>query len=207
MAINDWVTSEEGTKTITAVFRPRRGLDERLLEAIDAAEKRNPCLGYQIIEVPNSWVETTKRRYMNPDDLLKQANLTPKEKTGTTRYELTDRFEYFIRIPLTEDGSTVNLVEALKREDPDNPRSGLKFAQKLIDNPELLKQDGAIKVERSGEHFLTIMRYVNRPDVLEITLAKPTTTEITFQGRIAKVNQYVNRIFRSLDKKKLVRYE
>ncbi len=200
--IKNWVTEGEQTRRISAVFRPRRGLEEKLLQAIDTANKREPIVGFHIVEVPNKWLETTKRRYFNPDDYMK----IEKDDKGTTRYGIGN-FEYFIRIPLTEEGAGMNLVEALKREDPENKRVGLKFAKQLLENPTLMKPDDAIKLESFGEHFLTIMKYCGRPDILEITLARRTTTEETFKARVEKVNQYINRIFRALDNKGLVRYE
>ncbi|MBI4918891.1 hypothetical protein HY837_03110 [archaeon] len=200
MVIKDWVIDGEQTRRISAVFRPRRGLEEKLLVAIDTANKREPTIGFHIIEVPNNWLETTRRRYFNPDDLMKI------ESQGTTRYGVGN-FEYFIRIPLTEEGAQANLVEALKREDPSNPRVGLKFAKDLLEHPEKVTSEGRIQLQSFREHFLTIMRYCERPDILEVYLAKKTTTEETFKARVEKVNQYVGRIFRALDQKGLVRYE
>jgi hypothetical protein len=193
MPINDWIVDGEQTKRITAIFRPRRGLEDKLLQAIDAAEKRDPCRGYLVVDVPPSFLETTQRRYFNPDDLMKA------ESEGTAKYKLGREFEYFVRIPLNEKGAQTNLVEALKKED--NTRVGLRFADSLLRNPEKLTKDRV--------HFLTIRRYSDeRPDILEIYLVQSRTknTEV-FKRRIEKVNQYVNRIFRALDEKGLVKYD
>ncbi len=208
--INGWVTDEEQTKRISAVFRPRRGLEEKLLQAIDAADKRNPCVGFHIIEVPDKWLETTRRRYVNPDDLMKEYSnpddlMKEESSQGTTRYGI-GKFEYFIRIPLTEEGARTNLIDALKREDPNNKRVGLKFTPETLAHPERVEEDGRIQLVSYGEHFLTIMKYCGRPDILEVSLARKTTTEETFKARVEKVNQYIGRIFRALDKKGYIRY-
>ena len=201
MPINDWIVDGEQTKRITAIFRPRRGLEDKLLKAIDAAEIRDPCKGYLVVDVPPDFLETTQRRFVNPDDLMSV------EKEGTARYKLGREFEYFVRIPLNEKGARTSLVEALKKEN--DTRVGIRFADYLLKSPEKLTRDGAIKLTKEGVHFLTIRRNSDeRPDILEIYLVQSRTknTEV-FKRRIEKVNQYVNRIFRALDEKNLVRYE
>ena len=215
MPINDWIVDGEQTKRITAIFRPRRGLEAKLLQAVDAAEKRNPCVGYLVVDVPSTFLETTKRRYFDPDELIMA------ESEGTARYGVANTFEYFVRIPLNEEGAKANLVEALKMEDK---TVGIPFAPQLLENPERMGHYDAIKLTKNGAHFLTIRRYTEeRPDVLEIVLVDPINknnvfrrkntqkTKITnskiFKETIPLVNQYVNRIFRALDEKGLVKHD
>ncbi|MBI5065370.1 hypothetical protein HZA97_03965 [Candidatus Woesearchaeota archaeon] len=211
MVIKDWIVDGEQTKRISAVFRPRRGLEEKLLQAIDAANKREPCVGFHIIEVPDKWLETTRRRFFNPDNLMKEYSdpndlIKEEDHQGTTRYGIGN-FEYFVRIPLTKEGARANLIDALKREDPENKRVGLKFTTETLAHPERVEEDGRIQLVSYGEHFLTIMKYPGRQDILDVSLARKTTTEETFKARVEKVNQYIGRIFRALDKKGHVRYE